>query len=89
MRFVTGAAGGLVGVSRQAVSKWERSGLYRIPINWQLCRGFGDDGRRTVGRSGQEARREEYQGAEKTAPGWLAIHWHWLGVPVAFGELRS
>ncbi len=74
---------GLVGVSRQAVSKWERSEA--IPDTNKLAAlagALGTTADELLGGQDQEARREEYQGAEKDCPGWLAIHWHWLGVPV-------
>ncbi|MGI5933217.1 MAG: helix-turn-helix domain-containing protein [Lawsonibacter sp.] len=74
---------GLVGVSRQAVSKWERSEA--IPDTNKLAAlagALGTTADELLGGQDREARREEYQGAEKDRPGWLAIHWHWLGVPV-------
>ena len=66
---------GLVGVSRQAVSKWERSEA--IPDTNKLAAlagALGTTADELLGGQDQEARREEYQGAEKDCPGWLAIH---------------
>ena len=70
---------GLVGVSRQAVSKWERSEA--IPDTNKLAAlagALGTTADELLGGQDQEARREEYQGAEKDCPGWLAINWHCL-----------
>lgn len=60
---------GLVGVSRQAVSKWERSEA--IPDTNKLAalaRGFGDDGRRTVGRSGPRGEAGGVPGCRERLP---------------------
>lgn len=74
---------GLVGVSRQAVSKWERGEA--IPDTNKLAAlagALGTTADELLGAQTQEVSREERQSAEKNRPGWLAIHWHWLGVPV-------
>ena len=78
----------LVGVSRQAVSKWELNTAQPdtdklIPLARAL--GVSVDkllGNGTENKGGEVPPPKAFPGP----PGWLAAHWYWLGlIPVAWG----
>ena len=80
----------LVGVSRQAVSKWEVGDA--VPDTDKLvplARALGVSVDQLLGNIPDPPPPEEK--GEPTAPGqkgpgWFALHWYWLGlIPVAWG----
>ncbi len=80
----------LVGVSRQAVSKWEvGDALPDTDRLLPLARALGVtvdqllSGQMTGAESGGE---QQGQATCRKEPGWFALHWYWLGLlPVAWG----
>lgn len=78
----------LVGVSRQAVSKWELGDA--IPDTDKLvplCRALGITVDELLGNV-PEPQTSQPITLEKQ-PGWFAAHWYWLGlIPVAWGVIQ-
>ena len=77
-----------VGVSRQAVSKWEVGDA--VPDTDKLiplARALNISVDELLGNAPLPAREEEQPvGTGKKGPGWFALHWYWLGlIPVAWG----
>ena len=83
-----------VGVSRQAVSKWELDDA--VPDTDKLvplARALGLSVDALLGNLPEEAGEEDGAppaGAlpekQEKRPGWFALHWYWLGlIPVAWG----
>ena len=83
-----------VGVSRQAVSKWELDDA--VPDTDKLvplARALGLSVDALLGNLPEEAGEEDSTppaGAlpekQEKRPGWFALHWYWLGlIPVAWG----
>ena len=79
-----------VGVSRQAVSKWEVGDA--IPDTDKLvplARALGITVDELLGNSPEELERSEEKkepAAIVKQPGWFATHWYYLGlIPVAWG----
>ena len=79
----------LVGVSRQAVSKWELGDA--MPDTDKLvplARALGISVDTLLDNQPQQA-EERPKEAEEKQPGWLALHWYWIGVPVClWGAVR-
>ena len=79
----------LVGVSRQAVSKWELGDA--MPDTDRLvplARALGISVDTLLDNQPQQA-EERPKEAEEKQPGWLALHWYWIGVPVClWGAVR-
>ena len=83
----------LVGVSRQAVSKWEvgdalpdtdrllpLARVLEITVDELLS---GELGRQAPASEPEEEPPVQHRAQE---PGWFALHWYWLGlIPVAWG----
>lgn len=71
-----------VGVSRQAVSRWELGeAAPETEKLLPLARALGVTVDELLEQPAAEAERE----AERR-PGWLALHWHWIGaLPAAWG----
>lgn len=83
-----------VGVSRQAVSKWELDDA--VPDTDKLvplARALGLSVDTLLGNLPEEAGEEdnappagEIPEKQEKQPGWFALHWYWLGlIPVAWG----
>ena len=83
-----------VGVSRQAVSKWELDDA--VPDTDKLvplARALGLSVDVLLGNLPEEAGEEDSAPAagvlpekQEKRPGWFALHWYWLGlIPVAWG----
>ena len=83
-----------VGVSRQAVSKWELDDA--VPDTDKLvplARALGLSVDALLGNLPEEAGEEdstppagELPEKQEKRPGWFALHWYWLGlIPVAWG----
>jgi len=84
----------LVGVSRQAVSKWElRDAIPDTDKLVPLCRALGITVDELLGnvpepKPAPEAYAQQPIMPEKK-PGWFAAHWYWLGlIPVAWGVIQ-
>ena len=77
----------LVGVSRQAVSKWElNAALPDTDKLVPLARALGVSVDELLGNVSDGERRLPLRSAPQTAPSWFATHWYWLGlIPVAWG----
>ena len=79
----------LVGVSRQAVSKWELGDA--VPDTDKLvplARALGISVDTLLDNQPQQA-EERPKETEEKQPGWLALHWYWIGVPVClWGAVR-
>ena len=77
-----------IGVSRQAVSKWETGEA--IPDTDKLvplARALHISVDELLGNLPPAA--DETTSREKTPPGWLATHWYWIGAVVAvWGGVR-
>ena len=80
----------LVGVSRQAVSKWEVGDA--VPDTDKLvplARALGVSVDQLLGNIPDPPPPEEKASPAapgERGPGWLALHWYWLGlIPVAWG----
>ena len=79
----------LVGVSRQAVSKWEVGDAVPdtdklVPLARALKISV-DELLGNVPEGPPEGERESAAPGRK-GPGWFALHWYWLGlIPVAWG----
>ena len=80
----------LVGVSRQAVSKWEVGDAVPdtdklVPLARTLKISVDELlGNVPEGPPPEEKRRPASPG--RKGPGWFALHWYWLGlIPVAWG----
>lgn len=72
-----------VGVSRQAVSKWELGDA--MPDTDKLvplARALGISVDTLLDHHPQETEETPKEREEKK-PGWLALHWYWIGVPLA------
>lgn len=78
-----------VGVSRQAVSKWELGDA--MPDTDKLvplARALGISVDTLLDHHPQEAEETPKEREEKK-PGWLALHWYWIGVPlILWGATR-
>lgn len=78
-----------VGVSRQAVSKWELGDT--MPDTDKLvplARALGISVDTLLDHHPQEA-EETPKEIEEKKPGWLALHWYWIGVPlILWGATR-
>ena len=76
----------LVGVSRQAVSKWElNTALPDTDKLIPLAKALGVSIDELLGNGPGEAGSETPL-MEQKQPGWFATHWYWLGlIPVAWG----
>ena len=79
-----------VGVSRQAVSKWEVGDA--VPDTDKLvplARALGvsvDELLGNVPEGPPPEEKEEHAAPGQKGPGWFALHWYWLGlIPVAWG----
>lgn len=73
----------LVGVSRQAVSKWELGDA--VPDTDKLvplARALGISVDTLLDNQPQQA-EERPKETEEKQPGWLALHWYWIGVPLS------
>ena len=73
----------LVGVSRQAVSKWELGDA--MPDTDKLvplARALGISVDTLLDNQPQQA-EERPKEMEEKQPGWLALHWYWIGVPLS------
>lgn len=83
----------LVGVSRQAVSKWEVGDAMPdtdrlLPLARALEITVDELLSGELGRQGPvtEPNREPPAQHSDQEPGWFALHWYWLGlIPVAWG----
>ena len=81
----------LVGVSRQAVSKWEvGDALPDTDRLLPLARALGVTVDELLGGQREEPvpqeKSSEPERPRKQEPGWFALHWYWLGlIPVAWG----
>jgi len=80
----------LVGVSRQAVSKWEVGDA--VPDTDKLiplARALGitvDELLGNIPEEGAEQLAQPAQEKSEKRPGWFALHWYYLGlIPVAWG----
>jgi len=84
----------LVGVSRQAVSKWELGDA--VPDTDKLvplCRALGITVDELLGNAPKPEpvpeRHIPQPSTPEKKPGWFATHWYWLGlIPVVWGVLR-
>ena len=76
----------LVGVSRQAVSKWElNTALPDTDKLVPLARALGVSVDELLGNSSVVEKAAPLPPEEKQ-PSWFATHWYWLGlIPVAWG----
>ena len=78
-----------VGVSRQAVSKWELGDA--MPDTDKLvplARALGISVDTLLDHHPQET-EETTKEREEKKPGWLALHWYWIGVPlILWGATR-
>lgn len=78
-----------VGVSRQAVSKWELGDT--MPDTDKLvplARALGISVDTLLDHHPQET-EETPKEIEEKKPGWLALHWYWIGVPlILWGATR-
>lgn len=78
-----------VGVSRQAVSKWELGDA--MPDTDKLvplARALGISVDTLLDHHPQET-EETPKEIEEKKPGWLALHWYWIGVPlILWGTTR-
>ena len=78
-----------VGVSRQAVSKWELGDA--MPDTDKLvplARALGISVDTLLDHHPQET-EETPKEIEEKKPGWLALHWYWIGVPlILWGATR-
>lgn len=78
-----------VGVSRQAVSKWELGDA--MPDTDKLvplARALGISVDTLLDHHPQETEETPKEREEKK-PGWLALHWYWIGVPlILWGATR-
>lgn len=73
----------LVGVSRQAVSKWELGDA--MPDTDKLvplARALGISVDTLLDNQPQQA-EERPKETEEKRPGWLVLHWYWIGVPLS------
>lgn len=87
----------LVGVSRQAVSKWELGDA--VPDTDKLiplAKALGVTVDELLGNSPEEPETETPNTTSvssgiqpETKPGWFATHWYWLGlIPAAWGVFQ-
>ena len=78
-----------VGVSRQAVSKWELGDA--VPDTDKLvplARTLGISVDTLLDHHPQKT-EETPKEIEEKKPGWLALHWYWIGVPLSlWGSAR-
>ena len=81
----------LVGVSRQAVSKWEVGDAMPdtdrlLPLARALEITVDELLSGELGRPVPEPHRDSQVQHRVQEPGWFALHWYWLGlIPVAWG----
>ena len=76
-----------VGVSRQAVSKWElNAALPDTDKLIPLARTLGVSIDALLGNVPEAGEESPQQELPPKQPGWFATHWYWLGlVPVVWG----
>lgn len=79
-----------LGVSRQAVSKWELGDA--VPDTDKLvplARALGISVDTLLDNQTPQAEEKPTETGERQ-PGWLALHWYWIGVPLSlWGAARS